>query len=51
MIITPTDIYSVVSNLSCVGLSVAYVLVNWAVNMGDTHSVEVHFSECMGQVG
>ena len=44
MIITPN---SVVSNLSCVGLSVAYVLVNWAVNTGDTHSVEVHFSEYM----
>ena len=31
-----------VSNLSCVRLSVAYVLVNWAVNTGDTHSVRMH---------
>ena len=40
--------YFVVSNLSCVGLSVAYVLVNWAVNTGDTHC---SLFRCMGQVG
>ena len=39
------------TNLSCVRLYVAYVLVNWAVNTGDTHSVDGDFSEWHGASG